>query len=159
MVMTLRNLYIESATQIINCTSSWRIQLQVVEGCKGFPLAITVAGKSLCGQPLEIWHERLIKWSEHSSILDSETELLLCLQTSLDVSNKEMSMVKECFLDLGSFPEDQRIPVAALIDIWTESYGSLDQDILCVAKLHQITNRSLANLVVTRYAGFHVCLQ
>ncbi|PRQ47860.1 putative powdery mildew resistance protein, RPW8 [Rosa chinensis] len=120
------------------------------EGCKGFPLAITVAGKSLCGQPIEIWQERLIKWSKHSSILDSETELLLRLQTSLDVSNKEMSMVKECFLDLGSFPEDQRIPVAALIDIWTESYDSLDQDILCVANLHQITNRSLANLVVTR---------
>ncbi|PRQ47858.1 putative powdery mildew resistance protein, RPW8 [Rosa chinensis] len=126
------------------------ISRKVVEGCKGFPLAITVAGKSLCGQPIEIWQERLIKWSKHSSILDSETELLLCLKTSLDVLNKERSMVKECFLDLGSFPEDQRIPVAALIDIWTESYSSLDQDILCVANLHQITNRSLANLVVTR---------
>ncbi|PRQ47851.1 putative powdery mildew resistance protein, RPW8 [Rosa chinensis] len=126
------------------------ISRQVVEGCKGFPLAITVAGKSLCGQPVETWQKRLIEWSKGSSILDSETELLLRLQTSLDVSNKEMRMVKECFLDLGSFPEDQRIPVAALIDIWTESYGSLDEDILCVANLHQITNRSLANLVVTR---------
>ncbi|KAM5576410.1 putative disease resistance protein [Rosa sericea] len=126
------------------------ISRQVVEGCKGFPLAITVSGKSLCGQPIETWQKRLIEWSKGSSILDSETQLLHRLQTSLDVLNKEMSMVKECFLDLGSFPEDQRIPVTALIDIWTESYGSLDEDILCVANLHEITNRSLANLVVTR---------
>ncbi|XP_004288074.1 PREDICTED: probable disease resistance protein At5g66900 [Fragaria vesca subsp. vesca] len=123
---------------------------KVVEGCKGFPLAITVAAKSLCGRPIEDWEKRLVEWSKGSSILDSEIQLLLRLQTSLDVSNKEMIMVRECFLDLGSFPEDKRIPVAALIDIWTESYDSLDEDILCVANLHQITNRSLATLVVTR---------
>ncbi|XP_062002264.1 probable disease resistance protein At5g66910 [Rosa rugosa] len=123
---------------------------QIVEGCKGFPLAITVAGGSLCGQSIEIWQERLIEWSKGSSILDSETELLLRLQSSLVVSDKETAIIRECFLDLGSFPEDQRIPVAALIDMWTESYDQLDEDTLCVAYLHRLTNRSLANLVVTR---------
>ncbi|KAK9948817.1 hypothetical protein M0R45_004379 [Rubus argutus] len=133
------------------------ISRQIVEGCKGFPLAITVAGKSLCGQPTETWEKRLIKWSKGSSILDDEIQLLLRLRSSLeslDSSNEEMATVKECFLDLGSFPEDQRIPVAALIDMWAESYNLLDDDakgdILCVANLHMITNRSLANLVVTR---------
>ncbi|KAL6224745.1 hypothetical protein ACLB2K_003600 [Fragaria x ananassa] len=123
---------------------------QIVEGCKGYPLAITVAGGSLRGQSIEIWKQRLIEWSKGSSILDSETELLLRLQSSIVVSDKEMAIIRECFLDLGSFPEDQRIPVTALIDMWTELYEQLDEDTLCVAYLQRLTNRSLANLVVTR---------
>ena len=113
-----------------------------------------VAGGSLCGQSTEIWKQILIAWSKDSSILDFETELLLRLQSSLVVSDKEMAIIRECFLDLGSFPEDQRIPVAALIDMWTESYEKLDEDTLCVAYLHRLTNRSLANLVLTRYTRF-----
>ncbi|KAL6227301.1 hypothetical protein ACLB2K_001260 [Fragaria x ananassa] len=123
---------------------------QIVKGCKGYPLAITVAGGSLCGQSIEIWKQRLIEWSKGSSILDSETKLLLRLQSSIVASDKEMAIIRECFLDLGSFPEDQRIPVTALIDIWTELYEQLDEDTLCVAYLQRLTNRSLANLVVTR---------
>ncbi|KAK9902929.1 hypothetical protein M0R45_001442 [Rubus argutus] len=123
------------------------ISRQIVEGCKGFPLAISVTGRSLCGQPTEIWQERLIQWSKGSSILDNETQLLNCLQSSLDALTGD---IKECFLDLGSFPEAHRIPVAALIDMWAESYDRLDEDILCVANLLKITNQSLANLVVTR---------
>ncbi|XP_050388140.1 probable disease resistance protein At5g66900 [Argentina anserina] len=123
---------------------------QIVEGCKGYPLAITVAGGSLCGQSIEIWKQRLIEWSKGSSILDSETDLLIRLQSSLVVSDKEMAIIRDCFLDLGSFPEDQRIPVNALIDMWTELYEQLDEDTLCVAYLQRLTNRGLANLVVTR---------
>nr|XP_028947570.1 probable disease resistance protein At5g66900 isoform X2 [Malus domestica] len=120
---------------------------KIVERCKGFPLAITVVGRSLCGEPIEIWRERELEWSKGFSILDSETELLLCLERSLDAVDKEI--IKECFLDLGSFPEDQRIPAAALIDIWAELYD-VDTDIECIANLYELTKRSLANLVVTR---------
>ncbi|KAM1362233.1 hypothetical protein PS1_027603 [Malus domestica] len=122
---------------------------KIVERCKGFPLAITVVGKSLCGKPIEIWQKRVIEWSKGFSILDSETELLLCLERSLDALDKEMVAIKECFLDLGAFPEDQRIPAAALIDIWAELYD-VDTDIKCIANLYELTTRSLANLVVTR---------
>ncbi|CAN6563032.1 unnamed protein product [Malus baccata var. baccata] len=122
---------------------------KIVERCKGFPLAITVVGKSLCGKPIEIWQKRVIEWSKGFSILDSETELLLCLGRSLDALDKEMVGIKECFLDLGSFLEDQRIPAAALIDIWAELYD-VDTDIKCIANLYELTTRSLANLVVTR---------
>ena len=89
--------------------------------------------------------------SKGFSILDSETELLLCLERSLDALDKEI--IKECFLDLGSFPEDQRIPAAALIDIWAELYD-VDTDIECIANIYELTKRSLANLVVTRCACF-----
>ncbi|KAM1174729.1 hypothetical protein FF1_027261 [Malus domestica] len=122
---------------------------KIVERCKGFPLAITVAGRSLCGQPIEIWQKRQLDWSKGFTFSDSETELLFILEQSLDVLDKEMVAIKECFLDLGAFPEDQRIPAAALIDIWAELYD-VDTDIKCIANLYELTTRSLANLVVTR---------
>ncbi|XP_008241551.1 PREDICTED: probable disease resistance protein At5g66900 isoform X2 [Prunus mume] len=119
---------------------------QIVEHCKGFPLAIKVHGGSLCGQPIEIWTQRLIEWSRGSTVHDSGDELLLCLQSSFEALDKE---IKKCFLDLGLFPEDQRIPAAALIDIWTEYYD-LDEDAECIANLYRLSDRSLANLVVIR---------
>lgn len=131
-----------------------KIVVQVVEHCKGFPLAITVVGRSLCGQPIEIWQKRVIEWTKGSSILDSDPDLLVCLQSSLDALEKENIIIKECFIDLGSFPEDQRIPATALIDIWSELY-KIDEDVLCIANLYELINRSLANLIVTRYIGFY----
>lgn len=121
--------------------------LQIVQQCKGFPLAIKVVGRSLAGQPAEMWESREIEWSRGSLILDTETELFLCLQSSFDALDEKL---KECFLDLGSFPEDKQIPVAALMDMWAESFA-LDRDALCIAKLQELNNRSLANLLDTRY--------
>ncbi|KAL6220457.1 hypothetical protein ACLB2K_008213 [Fragaria x ananassa] len=122
---------------------------QVLKHCKGFPLAITVVGRSLCGQPIEIWQKRLIEWSKGSSVLNSDHDLLVCLQSSLDALEKESITIKECFLDLSSFPEDHRIPATTLIDIWGESY-KIDEDWLCISNLCELTNRNLANLIVTR---------
>lgn len=134
---------------------SGKIDVQVLKHCKGFPLAITVVGRSLCGQPIEIWQKRLIEWSKGSSILNSDHDLLVCLQSSLDALEKESITIKECFLDLSSFPEDHRIPATTLIDIWGESY-KIDEDWLCIANLCELTNRNLANLIVTRYIGFYI---
>ncbi|KAL6227304.1 hypothetical protein ACLB2K_001263 [Fragaria x ananassa] len=122
---------------------------KIVEHCKGFPLAITVIGRSLCGQPLEIWQKRVIEWTKGSSILDSDHHLLACLQSSLDALEKENSVIKECFMDLGSFPEDQRISVTILIDIWSVLY-KIEEDMLCIGNVEELNNRSLATLVVTR---------
>lgn len=115
-----------------------------------------MAGRSLCGQPIEMWQSRVIEWSKGSSILDFETELLLRLQSSLDALDNDMAIVKKCFLDLGSFPEDKEISVNALIDMWAELYD-LDEDTSCIAKLYEISNRSLANLVYERYT-ISLCL-
>ncbi|XP_061991641.1 probable disease resistance protein At5g66910 [Rosa rugosa] len=88
--------------------------------------------------------------TEGDSIIDSETEVLLRLQTSLDALDEKKAFIKECFLDLGSFPQDQRIPAAALIDMWTELYEDLDKDFLAITNVYELTTRSLADLVVTR---------
>jgi uncharacterized protein YjiS (DUF1127 family) len=130
-------------------------QLQIVARCKGHPLAIKVVGKSLRGQSFEFWKKREKEWSKGDSIIDSETEVLLCLQSSFDALDEKGAIIKECFLDLGSFPEDQRIPVAALIDMWAELH-ELDEDFLAVTHLQELTTRSLADLVVTRCVGFFV---
>ncbi|CAB4317850.1 unnamed protein product [Prunus armeniaca] len=119
---------------------------QIVQLCKGFPLAITTIGRSVCEQPTEIWEKRVAKLSKGSSILDSEGYLLACLKSSLDALDERMPIIKECFIDLASFPEDRSIPAVALIDMWAELYG-LDEDFWSIANIHELTNRNLANLV------------
>ncbi|XP_050373148.1 probable disease resistance protein At5g66900 isoform X2 [Argentina anserina] len=121
---------------------------KIVERCMGFPLAITVVGRSLCGQPTEIWQKRVMEWSKGSSVLETEHDLCNCLQSSLDDLNEEKPLLGECFIDLGLFPEDKRIPAAVLIDMWAELYG-IHEDISSIVNLYELTSRSLANLVVT----------
>ncbi|PRQ44555.1 putative powdery mildew resistance protein, RPW8 [Rosa chinensis] len=121
---------------------------KIVERCMRFPLAITVVGRSLCGQPIEIWQKRVLEWSRGSSVLESEHDLLDYLQSSLDALDGEKSLIRECFLDLGLFPEDQRISATVLIDMWAELYGI--EDISSIVNLYELASRSLANLVDTR---------
>ncbi|KAH0971374.1 hypothetical protein GBA52_023530 [Prunus armeniaca] len=122
---------------------------KIVELCKGFPLAITVVGRSLRDQPIEIWRKKVMEWSKGFSILASNSDLLACLQSSLDALDKEKPILKECFLDFCSFPKDQRISAATLIDMWAELYG-LDEPSLSIANLYELTTQSLANLVDKR---------
>nr|XP_004288071.2 PREDICTED: uncharacterized protein LOC101305792 isoform X2 [Fragaria vesca subsp. vesca] len=119
---------------------------KIVEYCKGLPLAITVIGRSLCGQPIETWQKRIVEYGRGSSISDSEPEMVVCLQRSWDALNREKNIIKECFVDLASFPEGQIIPAAALIDMWTELYG-IEEEFQSIANLHKLAIRGLANIV------------
>lgn len=125
--------------------------MQIVRGCKGSPLALEVIGGSLCKQPIEVWQtmkERL----KSQSILKSNNDLLSRLQNSLDILEDECSIKeKECFMDLGLFPEDQRIRVPSLIDMWAELY-ELDEDgKQAMTIIHNLTNKNLVNVIDTRY--------
>ncbi|KAJ6378655.1 hypothetical protein OIU78_028810 [Salix suchowensis] len=81
-----------------------------------------------------------------ASIL-TEHEVLDCLQSSVEALNDNV-VAKECFMDLGSFPEDQRIPATTLIDMWAELY-TLDEDD-AIANLHELSDRNLIEVLVTR---------
>ncbi|XP_042475769.1 putative disease resistance protein At5g47280 [Macadamia integrifolia] len=116
---------------------------KIVKCCDGFPLAIKVIAKSLCGQPAREWSRMAGKLSEGSSVLDFDKDLLERLATSLDSLD---DVVLECFLDLGSFREDERIPASALIDIWVELYDLDDEDDAYV-NLLELASRSLVDLV------------
>ncbi|KAL5557095.1 hypothetical protein UlMin_039331 [Ulmus minor] len=122
---------------------------EMVERCKRFPLALQVTGGALRGRPGEIWQSKLKEWSTGSSILNTETELLDRLKSSLDFLGGKNNIIKECFFDLGAFPEDVMIPAAALIDIWAELHG-IKQDAEAIANLQELNTRNLTNLVVTR---------
>ncbi|KAL5557109.1 hypothetical protein UlMin_039345 [Ulmus minor] len=63
-------------------------------------------------------------------------------------TDSEKGLLKECFLDLGSFPEGQWIPATALIDMWTELYG-LEED-HATAYLFYLSDQNIANIVVSR---------
>ena len=78
--------------------------LQIVRSCGRFPLALEVSGKSLKEKPVEVWRSRARKWSNGHSILKSSPDLLQCLHKSLEFSDDE-DILKECFMDLASFPE------------------------------------------------------
>ncbi|KAG6729346.1 hypothetical protein I3842_01G023800 [Carya illinoinensis] len=128
---------------------------KIVKFCGGFPLALEVIGSYLRGESAATWENRMQNWTSGDSILDSvpEDHLLKCLQSSLEFSDKKVKpkyevIMKECFMDIGSFPEDQRIRVASLIDMWEELY-ELDE-VGTIANLLEISSRNLANLVVTR---------
>ncbi|XP_075655805.1 putative disease resistance protein At5g66900 [Castanea sativa] len=122
---------------------------KIVRGCGGFPLVIKVIGGSLRRQHEVVWHSRLMKWSDGQFYFSSDTELLAHLQKSLEFSNDKVN-IKECFMDLGSFPEDQRIPAAALIDMWAELYKLYEDGIQAIANLQELNIRNLASLVMAR---------
>ncbi|KAF3952397.1 hypothetical protein CMV_022039 [Castanea mollissima] len=120
-----------------------------VSGCGGLPIALKVIGGSLRGHLVGFWLSTLTKWSEGHSIFDSDAEVLDCLRKSLEFS-ADKTILKEYFIDLGSFPEDQRISATALIDMWTELHEPSENDVHAIANLHELHNRNLASLVMTR---------
>ncbi|KAK0605956.1 hypothetical protein LWI29_032592 [Acer saccharum] len=123
---------------------------KILRVCKGSPLALTVVGRLLCGEPAAVWQSTVKEWDQGKSIFISGTELLVCLQSSLDALDEE---VRECYLDLGSFPQDQRIPITALIDMWMELHEWVGDGLSTITYLHQLSNRCLVNLVIARKNG------
>ena len=125
--------------------------MQIVRGCGGLPIALKVIGGSLRGRPVEFWRSTLMRWSDDGhSIFKSDKEVLDCLEKSLEFSD-EKSILKEYFMDLGSFPEDKRIPATALIDLWTELHEPNQNEVHVIANLHELTTMNLASLVMTRF--------
>ncbi|KAF8020253.1 hypothetical protein BT93_G0837 [Corymbia citriodora subsp. variegata] len=122
---------------------------EMVEHCKRFPLVIKVVAKSLRGKNYAFWKKKLHELSEGQSLLDLETEILDCLRKSLDDLDGDRS-IKERFMDLGSFPEDCKIPATALIDIWVELYRLDFDGVRATPDLHELDYRNLADLVLPR---------
>ncbi|RDX78683.1 putative disease resistance protein, partial [Mucuna pruriens] len=117
----------------------------IVRGCSGSPLALRVNGRSLSYQEPLVWHNRAKKlWTDHS-IVASSNDVLTCLQKSFDDLDAKMA---ECFWDLSLFPEAQRIPAAALVDIWAELHD--EDDATAMENISELVNRNMADIVVTR---------
>lgn len=99
------------------------------------------------------WKTTLTSWSlGQSTIFGSENEMLQKLKTSIDALDDEngMQIVRNCFMDLASFPEDQRIPAEALMDMWAELYNFKKEDKSTYRSLLELSDRNLLNLVPAR---------
>jgi len=57
---------------------------------------------------------------------------------------------KEGFMDMGLFPEDQRIPVTVLIDMWAELYNLDEDGIKAMTIIHDLITRNFINVIATR---------
>jgi len=113
----------------------------------GLPLAIKVIGRLLShGQ---LWQKMVLELSRGNSILNCNTELLTHLPKILNVL-EDNGVIKECFMDLSLFPEDQRIPVTALIDMWAELYGLDNDGIQAMAIINKLHSMNLTNVLIAR---------
>ena len=100
-----------------------------------------------------VWQNMKDRLQSQSILLESSSsDLLFRLQQSLDILEDKFKInEKVCFMDLGLFPEDQRIPVAALIDMWAELHNLDENGRNAMTIIHDLTIRNLINVIVTRY--------
>ncbi|KAI3469850.1 hypothetical protein Pfo_026513 [Paulownia fortunei] len=88
-----------------------KIGRQLVEYCRGLPLAITIIGGSLKGKNLTEWDMTLHRLQGHQNIEPADSILTLSY-------NHLPFRLKPCFLYLGQFPPDEVIPVEKLYLLW-----------------------------------------
>ncbi|CAN4092766.1 unnamed protein product [Withania somnifera] len=104
---------------------------EVVDECEGLPLALKVIESSLKGKT-----EIQPVWDSH------ELRLLEQMKLSIDCLPEK---VRECFLDLGAFPEDKRIPLDVLINMWLELHDIDEEEAFHI--LVDLSDKDLLNLV------------
>ncbi|EEC69584.1 hypothetical protein OsI_38915 [Oryza sativa Indica Group] len=124
-------------------TADKKLVWQVAAECRGLPLALKVIGASLRDQPPKIWLSAKNRLSRGETISDShETKLLERMAASIECLSGK---VRECFLDLGCFPEDKKIPLDVLINIWMEIHDLDEPDAFAI--LVELSNKNLLTLV------------
>lgn len=77
-----------------------------------------------------------------------ELQLLERMKLSIDCLPEK---VRECFLDLGAFPEDKRIPLDVLINMWVELHDIDEEEAFHI--LVELSDKNLLNLVKDARAG------
>lgn len=122
---------------------------QVVSECERLPLALKVIGASLRDQTEMFWASVKNRLSRGLSIGESH-EVHLIDRMAISI-NYLPEMIKECFLDLCTFPEDKKIPMDALINMWVEIHDIDEKDAFAIVV--ELSNKNLLTLVKeARYA-------
>lgn len=89
------------------------------------------------------WNSAKSRLSRSQPICEShEIQLLERMKLSIDMLAQK---VRECFLDLGSFPEDKKIPIDILFSIWVELHDI--DELEAFAILIELSDKNLLTLV------------
>ncbi|CAE6214278.1 unnamed protein product [Arabidopsis arenosa] len=116
---------------------------QVVGECKGLPLSLKVIGASLKDQPENYWEGAVERLSRGKPV-DEIHESKVFAQIEATLENLDPKS-KECFLDMGAFPEGKKIPVDVLINMLVEIHDLETATAFDV--LVDLANRNLLTLV------------
>ncbi|KAL4282246.1 hypothetical protein GQ457_03G039260 [Hibiscus cannabinus] len=130
-------------------TANESLVKQIVNECKGLPLALKVIGASLRDQPEMYWASARKRLLRGEPICEShENKLLERMAISVEYLNKK---VMECFLDLGSFPEDKKTPLDVLINMWVEIHDIDEEEAFAI--LVELADKNLLTLVKDARVG------
>ncbi|XP_031122316.1 probable disease resistance protein At4g33300 [Ipomoea triloba] len=122
---------------------------EVIDECEGLPLALKVVGSSLKGQPEMFWKSAQNRLSRSLPVGEShEVQLLERMKWSIDYLPEK---VRECFLDLGAFPEDKKIPLDVLINMWVELHDIPEEEAFHIVV--ELSNKNLLNLTKDARVG------
>ncbi|CAL0332687.1 unnamed protein product [Lupinus luteus] len=122
---------------------------QVVTECGRLPLALKVIGASLRDETEMFWLSVKNRLSQGQSIGESyEINLIHRMEFS---TNYLPEKIKECFLDLCSFPEDKKIPLEVLINMWIEIHDIDETEAFAIVV--ELSNKNLLTLVKEARAG------
>ncbi|XP_050223538.1 probable disease resistance protein At4g33300 [Mercurialis annua] len=135
--------------QSIPLSADANLVKQIVNECKGLPLALKVIGSALRGQPEMYWLSAKKRLLRSEPICEShENKLLDRMALSINFLPKK---VRECFLDLGCFPEDKKIPLDVLINMWVEIHDLDDEEAFAI--LVELSDKNLLTLVKDSRGG------
>ncbi|KAE9586183.1 putative powdery mildew resistance protein, RPW8 [Lupinus albus] len=122
---------------------------QVVTECGRLPLALKVIGASLRDQTEMFWLSVKNRLSQGKSIGESyEINLIHRMEFS---TNYLPEKIKECFLDLCSFPEDKKIPLEVITNMWIEIHDIDETEAFAIVV--ELSNKNLLTLVKETRAG------
>ncbi|XP_027332558.1 probable disease resistance protein At4g33300 [Abrus precatorius] len=122
---------------------------QVVTECGRLPLALKVIGASLRDQTEMFWMSVKNRLSQGQSIGESH-EINLIERMGISI-NYLPEKIKECFLDLCSFPEDKKIPLDVLINMWVEIHDIPETEAFAIVV--ELSNKNLLTLMKEARAG------
>ncbi|KAH9288788.1 hypothetical protein KI387_032905 [Taxus chinensis] len=116
---------------------------QVAAKCKGLPLAVQVVGTYLKNKSPAIWIEAESKLSKAEAVSDVHKAFLE--RMAISFTGPEDDVHRKCFLDLGLFPQEKKIYVDYLFDIWIHVHKlELDE---AFRILRELGTRNLLDLV------------
>ncbi|XP_057719313.1 probable disease resistance protein At4g33300 [Arachis stenosperma] len=123
--------------------------MQVVTECGRLPLALKVIGASLRDQNEMFWEGVKTRLSQGQSIGESyQNNLIERMAISVNFLPEK---IKKCFLDLCSFPEDKKIPLDILINMWVEMHDICQTEAFTMVV--ELSNKNLLTLVKEARAG------